>query len=323
MNRQFKNKEHGLVAQSSNKQQEKRQPWKPKSPSFMDKTRGMTATAAQECAYCHKPVPEGSVICPYCGHSLTPEICSFCGAAMKPSSKFCTHCGQPREGVVCPECGTLNARNFCRKCNAPLTDMGGLAQAAAQNDPAFKALQAKAKELAELHAQIEAFKNNREPEFHAPQLSETDRALLEEYAEILRSIGVSAPASTSPAHSQPAERPRYADTAISLDEIMAAYREKATEMNAALAAMVPPPDYTPEQQRDYYCARKIATIHTEYDMSDYQSCVWRCNVCGALHNSPSECVNPSLGGTWIYITPEQYIEENKAFIATKHTLIVE
>ena len=118
-------------------------------------------------------------------------------------------------------------------------------------------------------------------------------------------------------------RVQYADAVLSLDEIMTAYREKVAEMNAALSAMVPPPGFVPEQQRDYYSARRVASVHTEYDLSGYQPTVWKCNLCGALHNCPSECAEPQLGGTWVYVTPEQYIEENGDFIVKQRTLMIE
>lgn len=292
---------------------------------FRPKSFAVSRPSAGECDWCHRPVPAGAAICPHCGHSLLPDKCSFCGAAMKPGAKFCTHCGQPREGVVCPVCGTLNARNFCRQCNAPLTPLARQAQTAAQADPAFRAVQDRAAELARLHARIEQLRqaSPREEEA-APTLSEADRALLDEYADVLRAVGASAPAQPPAGPREDEHRlPRYADTSVSLDELLDAYREKAAEMDAALAALVPPPDFTPEQQRDYHAARKVATVHTAYDMSGYQPTVWQCNYCGAYHENPSACVAPQLGGRWVYITPEQYIEHNHSFIESSHTLRID
>ncbi|MDE6498384.1 MAG: zinc ribbon domain-containing protein [Muribaculaceae bacterium] len=262
------------------------------------------------CPHCGGEIKAGYAICPHCGRSLTPDKCSFCGAAMKPGAKFCTRCGQPREGAACPACGTLNARNFCRKCNAPLTPMAQKAMEAAKADPAFKAVQAKAEELAELHARIEELRNSGGES--VAELSDADKALLDEYADILGSMGAYKP-QPRPAHtsgSQTARR-QYADgCAPSLDDIMKAYKEKAAEMNAALAALVPPPDYTPEQQRDYFSARKVIKSHVHADLSEYNPSLWCCNYCGALHNNPSECAEPQLGGTWIYQSPEEYIAKN-------------
>ncbi|MDE6300823.1 MAG: zinc ribbon domain-containing protein [Muribaculaceae bacterium] len=279
-----------------------RQIWRPKP--LKDKS------ASVECPYCGVAVKPTYVICPHCGHSLTPGKCSFCGAPMKPTAKFCTKCGQTKDGVTCPACGTLNSRNFCRKCNAPLTPMAQKALEAAQNDPAFKAVQAKARELAELHEQIESLKNTQPP----VRLSEADKALLDEYADVLGAIGATTPRPAPRMADPTPSRPQYEEKCMNLDDIMDAYRQKAEEMNAALAALTPPPDFTPEQQRDYYSARKV--LNTEYtytthvDMSGYSPSVWCCNYCGCLHNCPSECAEPQLGGTWIYVSPEEYIEQN-------------
>lgn len=283
-----------------------RQAWRPKvKEAHNDRV---------ECPYCHASIKSGLAICPECGRSLTPDKCSFCGAPMKPNAKFCTHCGQSREGVICPECGTLNARNFCRKCNAALTPMGQKALDEAKKDPAFKAVQKKADELAELQRQIEELQNQPASTDQKPaELSESDKALLNEYSAILASIGTSQikPATTKPI--EPQQRKTYADPAANLEDIMAAYRERAAELNAELSAMVPPPAFTPEQQRDYYSARKVMTVSKIYNMDDYVPYMWKCNLCGMLHHSPPECAEPQLGGVWVHITVEEYIASNPSY----------
>lgn len=285
--------------------------WKPK---VREKSEN-----GQHCQYCGQSIKAGYAICPHCGRSLTPEKCSFCGASMKPGARFCTRCGQTREGITCPNCGTLNSRNFCRKCNMPLTPMGQKAMEAAKNDPAFKAIQAKAEELAELHLRIEELRNA-SPATQVHELSAEDKALLDEYADILGAIGAYKPQPKQQPLLNETSRKQYSDTTLSLDEIMSAYREKAAEMNEALSALVPPPDFTPEQQRDYYSARKVLRQQTHADMSGYSPSLWCCNYCGCLHNCPSECAEPQLGGTWIYQTPEEYMAKNPWAVTTTYTL---
>lgn len=303
-------------AKTTRQQSQAPQAWKPRAAGEQH--------TGQKCPYCGTDIKSTFVICPHCGRSLTPGKCSFCGAAMKPNAKFCTRCGQSREGIVCPECGTLNSRNFCRKCNAPLTPMAQVAVEAAKNDPAFKAIQVKAAELAELHARIEELRNAAETDEESlPQLSEADCALLDEYADILGSIGAVKPKPQAVTTPETPARRQYADITLSMDDIMAAYRSKAAEMDAALAALTPPPDFTPEQQRDYFSARKIGKVHTEYDMSGYTPSQWVCNFCGFRHNNPSECSEPQLGGTWIYVTPEQYVQENKSYLASQSSFVIE
>lgn len=245
------------------------------------------------------------------------DRCSFCGAPTDPSKRFCPRCGQPKEGIICPECGILNSRNFCRKCNAPLTPRAEAARAEAQADPLFRSVSRKAAELESLRRQIEEARNAAHEE---PGLTDEDKALLDRYNTLFNSMGIPEPVqSPAPVGS----RKKYQGENLNLDEIMAAYREKAAEMDAALAALTAPPDFTPEQQRDYYSARRIATVEMEYDMSGYHPMMWRCNVCSALHPCPSDCVSPELGGQWIYLTPEQYNDELYGANIVRTTLKIE
>ena len=275
------------------------------------------------CPHCRNTVRASYSVCPNCGRSLTPDRCSFCGSGLKENARFCSHCGQSREGIICPECGTLNARNFCRKCNAPLTNLAQQAIKAANSDPAFKCIRAKADELAQLHARIELLKNSPSQGGDMPRLSDSDKALLEEYAELLGSIGAYTPATTTSPDTDQSEREAYSDTTMTLEDLMKAYREKAEEMNVALATLAPPPDFTPEQQRDYYSARKIMKVENVYDLSGYQPTMWICNFCGAYHCTPSECAEPNLGGTWVYISQEEYIQRFKRELNVTSKIIIE
>ncbi len=281
--------------------------WRPKSS---------VAKSSVKCPHCGNPCEAQWAICPECGHSLHPDVCTFCGAQVDAEKRFCNRCGQPKDGVVCPECGTLNSRNFCRKCNAPLTPRGHAARSAALADPMFQTVSRKAAELEALYRQIEEYQKN------APahsELSAEDKALLDRYNSLFNSTG------TPDLYKPPvvAQRQQYHAPELTLDAIMDAYREKAAEMDAALAALTPPPDFTPEQQRDYYSARKVACVDVQYDMTNYNPMMWRCNVCSALHPDPSDCVSPELGGQWIYITPEQYNDELGGLNITKTTLKIE
>lgn len=293
------NNKNALHQQRAKEAKQQRQTWKPKS-------HAKEAIADKQCPFCHKPINSGYALCPHCGHSLTPGKCSFCGAAMKAGARFCTHCGQSAQGIVCSECGTFNARNFCRRCNAPLTDMALRAVKQAASDPAFKAVEAKARELAELYTRIQSMKNGSQGTEKTRQLSEADRAMLNEYADLLGLIGAYKPADSGSSSAEIHSETNFKDTSISFDEIMASYREKAAEMDAALAAMTPPAEFSPEQQRDYYSARQVVSHVQQIDLEGYQSVMWQCNFCGALHNNPSNCSAPELGGKWIYVSPEEF-----------------
>ena len=267
--------------------------WRPKSQR--------KESAGTVCPYCGATVNLGDAICLHCGHSLTSGKCSFCGASMKPNAKFCTKCGQSVEGVKCPQCGTLNSRTFCRKCNTPLTPRALKAIETAKNDPKFKVVEKKAEELAELQSIIEELQNATPETQAVPQLSAEDQQLINEYASLLDSIGIEKPHVKPVVKQEEAKRKTYESKGMSLDDIMKAYKEKAAEMDEALANLVPPPEFTPEEQRDYFSARKIARIEHPVPM------LWKCNLCGCLHPCPSECAEPELGGQWVMVSYEEFI----------------
>lgn len=287
--------------ENSRKATEFKRPWRPQSVTGRE-TGGV-------CPHCGKGVNTGDAVCSSCGRSLIGDKCSFCGASVRPNAKFCTGCGQSREGVRCPECGTLNSRNFCRRCNAPLTPNGLKFREEALADPKFRAVEARAEELAALHRRIEELHTS-----PGSMLSEADRNLLDEYAGLLSSIGATMSAGhevpIAPEEDSTDAEPSYSFNMLSLDELMKAYHEKAEEMDRALAGMVPPPDFTPEQQRDYYAARKVATFETEVELVGYSPMMWKCNLCGCMHLTPPECARPELGGTWVHVSPEDYIADH-------------
>ena len=286
------NKPNNKSAEEKGKSQKPKQAWKPKSLS--------KETTGTVCPHCGATVNSGDAVCLSCGRSLIPGKCSFCGAPMKPNGKFCTKCGQSVEGVKCPQCGTLNSRNFCRKCNTPLTPRALKAIEAAKRDPKFKVVEKKAEELAELQSLIEEIQSGASETQPVPQLSEEDRQLINEYASLLDSIGVEKPQVKPAEKQEEAKRKTYEAKGMSLEDIMKAYKEKAAEMDEALAALTPPPDFTPEEQRDYFSARKIARLDQPVPM------LWKCNLCGCLHPCPSECAEPQLGGVWVTVSMEEF-----------------
>ena len=85
----------------------------------------------------------------------------------------------------------------------------------------------------------------------------------------------------------------FEDTDDRIDDIVASIEE----LNRMLASIVPDPGLTPQMQRNYFSARKVAVYHKSKISSKIG---WVCNLCGCCHASPSECARPELGGTWIY-----------------------
>lgn len=268
------------------------------------------------CPYCGADVKPNHVICPVCGHSLGRDFCTFCGAHMEPDEQFCPECGNSRGGIVCPDCGTLNFRSFCRKCNAPLNAMAISERERALNDPKYKHALGLAQELAQMEAEILEMAEQLAAEQHGgaaakaePILTEDDMKLIEEYRKMLGTVQPPSPTSPSdeggtspsPAAPQRKERTKAKLSMVSIEEAMHAYRAKAAEMQAALDAMVPDAEATPEEQRNYYSARRMP-VERKVKKTIQECEGWICNLCGCLHNKPQECAEPELGGRWIYKT---------------------
>ena len=70
-----------------------------------------------------------------------------------------------------------------------------------------------------------------------------------------------------------------------------------SDLNALMEQMLPPAGSTPQEQRNYYSARKVAV---ETRTVTKHKVGWVCNYCGATHANPSECCKPFLGGKWVY-----------------------
>ena len=85
---------------------------------------------------------------------------------------------------------------------------------------------------------------------------------------------------------------------------MEEYQQVVKDLNQLFEEMLPPAGSTPQEQFNYYSARKIA-IETVRKVQITQKTGWVCNYCGCFHNKPSECCEPWHGGTWIYETIER------------------
>ncbi len=264
------------------------------------------------CTSCGIEVEPGWEICPNCGHSLRPDSCTFCGATISPNDLYCPECGNSRNGIECPQCHSLNFRSFCRVCNTPLNAMAMAEVEKAKNDPKFQRMVALAKELAELEDQIleaqaaqETGEDVEVPE--APVLSDEDKALLNQYHDLINAVIKSAPADApAPKAKEKVEekvevkkRKQLTVSSVSIEDTIAIYKQKVAEMNQAMSELIPDPGATPQEQRNYYSARKLPVVTTRVVRSRVPE-YWICNYCGCYHRQPSECVEPQLGGTWTY-----------------------
>ncbi len=245
------------------------------------------------CPNCNALVKKTWEFCPQCGHSLA-DYCTFCGADIPGGAQECPECGMPRHGVSCPRCGTINARAYCRCCNEPLTIAAKKELERALKDPKFIKAAQLAVKTAELEAMLKQAMEEEVIEDVVPSsaLSPEVRRL----RELMGSINQYTPASGGGGGGDDGES--WEDRIAAMK---AQYLSAKAELAAALEALAPPEGSTPQQQRDYFSARKVPTVTTK-TIKAKDPCAWVCNFCGCWHNKPSECAEPWLGGTWIYDT---------------------
>ena len=257
------------------------------------------------CPHCGQPVRKSWEWCPSCGHSLV-DWCTFCGADIPRGEDECPECGMSRSGVVCPKCGTMNAGGFCRKCNEPLTLAAKKEQERALKDPQFVKAAELAVQAAELLARIEA-EEQEVPESEIKEIELPEDVL--RLKELLGKTTLRQAQGPDGKQTQPLDgKQQQAQRPKSKAELRAEYSKIQEELNKALEGMLPPVGSTPQEQRNYFSARKLPV---EKVILTKGREAWVCNFCGCWHNCPSECCEPWHGGKWVYEYKEEKILDFK------------
>lgn len=257
------------------------------------------------CPHCGQPVRKSWEWCPSCGHSLV-DWCTFCGADIPRGEDECPECGMSRSGVVCPKCGTRNAGGFCRKCNEPLTLAAKKEQERALKDPQFVKAAELAVQAAELLARIEA-EEQEVPEAEIKEIELPEDVL--RLKELLGKTTLRQAQGPDGKQTQPLDgKQQQAQRPKSKAELRAEYSKIQEELNKALEGMLPPVGSTPQEQRNYFSARKLPV---EKVILTKGREAWVCNFCGCWHNCPSECCEPWHGGKWVYEYKEEKILDFK------------
>ncbi len=94
------------------------------------------------------------------------------------------------------------------------------------------------------------------------------------------------------------------------EQVQQQYQQMVKDIDQLFEEMLPPAGSTPEEQYNYYSARKVA-VETVRVIKKESQTGWVCNYCGCFHRQPSECAEPWHGGTWIYRTIEETVVERE------------
>ena len=232
---------------------------------------------------------------------------------MTASDIDCPECGMPSDGVTCPDCGTLNFRSFCRQCNRPLSRAARKAVEKAKADPKVQEAVSILVKMAELEAEMQnATDDDGTPDDTPHEPTEKELRL----RQLMGKVGF-----------KPSEKPKAQpkqSSSRSREEIQAEYQRMVEEANKVLESMVPPAGSTPQEQRNYSTARKVAVMETykekvtvSYISQQIERMGWVCNRCQVFHRSPEECLVREYGGYWttrtvdVWSTREEEVEKQR------------
>ena len=254
--------------------------------------------ASGKCPHCGAALDRPDYeICPVCGGKLV-DYCTFCGAPMSPEDIDCPECGMPADGVECPTCHIRNFRSFCRQCGQPLSKAARRAVEKAKEDPKVHEAARLLVKLAQLEAELETAGS---PEGEEPE-GPTEAQL--RLRELMAKVGFA-----------PQEKPRVTSRKLgrSREEILAEYEQAVQDANQVMEQMLPPAGMTPQEQRNYYTARKVAVMEVMeerwWGIKVTETMGWECNKCHVLHKNPSECCVAEFGGQWITCDRCKVVEE--------------
>lgn len=250
------------------------------------------------CKHCNQVVSRDYELCPKCGSRLHSNHCTFCGAPMANDDLYCGECGGDTKGITCPLCGSISFRSFCPNCNHAVDDLGKSEIERAKNDPLFIKICKLAENISK------SIENKSVSEEAVAEIPSEIYTLIEKYRQLNDNQSLN-----SKIEDEFTPQPQIIDSESDLNAEGIRLSESGeidltaavAELNALLKSMVPDPGLTPQMQRNYFSARKVAVFHKSVVREPIG---WVCNLCGCQHNSPSECARPELGGTWIYQNKE-------------------
>lgn len=280
------------------------------------------------CADCQSVAHPGADICEACGTWLLSGQCMFCYAPVLDGESFCGQCGNPAGGITCPQCAQPSIFDFCKSCGVALSEQARSAIAEVAQDPGMQAFAGLASSLAALGittdakppasasglditasrdaaASLRAYRDSiRDSTPAAPSrkatsglLSETQKARIEQLNDAI--------ADETKRREEEAERQRIEAERQRLEaerkraQALQRQREMRDQLLAELRALGNKTFWTHQEARRFAMAL-LSNLPPELLAELKRSGLgWRCNAYDCIHNTPSECADPSKGGVWL------------------------
>lgn len=303
----------------------------PGTASFCEEC-GETLAGPMRCGNCQSATHPGADICEACGTWLLTGQCMFCYASVEEGESFCAECGNPAQGVHCHRCGQVSIFDFCKTCGQALTEQANLAVAQAAADPDLHGLAA----LASALVPVDMAPVN-DPALGAPDAG--DEALqqaarqaalsLRAYRESIREVPTPAPTARAPggilSESQKAQISQLNDAIaqearrreeealrqrleaerqrreaqLRQEQALQRQRDLRDQLLKEMAKLSGKTFWSHQEARRFSMAL-LAGIPPELLAELKRSGLgWRCNAYDCIHDTPSDCADPSKGGVWL------------------------
>lgn len=258
------------------------------------------------CRSCSHEISSNADICEHCGDWQLLGNCCFCYTPVKTGQKFCGSCGNPPEGIRCYQCGTHSYFSFCPRCDATLAKDAKPFLESIQQSDSFLIL----KDLSDKIAfDIQNERNNIVIEDIKPTYKH-----LNEYLNKDEEVFKPAPQQNSFIFKNKikdvSEELKKAEMLRISSSNTKNIIEEEKELRQKISALQNKLFSDNQSARKYYTALKLVLPQLVV-INEKRLVGWLCNLSNTIHNGPSDCCEPNLGGTWIYEDKRTYNTEYK------------
>lgn len=285
---------------------------------------GTTLKQPANCPKCSTTTRPRADICEVCGTWLLKGQCMFCYAHVDEDQAFCGECGNSTSGIPCPRCGELSIFDFCKSCGIPLSIQAKEMVQETAKDQLFQEMASLIEQLdlspiSEIESALVANKKNHDDQvlrlkeyrelqsksatqhkhksvpkalFSNEQRDQISR-LNEEVAqeEECRKIEEELRRQEEERKRREAEERRKQE-----EERQRKLQEQLNDVMRKFSGKT----FSSSQEARRFFMNIIAGLPEDIvrKMTD-RGMGWRCNFADCVHDSPSECGDPSQGGVWL------------------------